>query len=181
MSVRMSDFKQEYEGKPRKDPRRQLQGSINKAQGAAFENYISAACKYYEIKKTAFIEKTPEPMKVLKRLQDKFLCCFLKPAQPDYKGTLSSGRAVCFEAKATYSDKIEQSRVTPEQERALDQHFSLDAICFVLVAIKMQSFYRVPWEDWKNMKELFGHKYMGENDLQPYKIKIWNGVIKFLE
>lgn len=175
------EYRKMYVSGPKKDPRRQLQGAINRAQGGAFENAIEASCIYYKIKKRAFIEKTPEPMKILRRLLDGFLCCFLKPAQPDYKGTLAGGRAICFEAKNTEADKIPESRVTPAQKDALDNHLELGAACFVVISLGMQNFYRVPWKDWRSMKERLGRKYMNASDLEPYRLKFESGVIKFLD
>lgn len=40
--------------------------------------------------------------------------------------------------------------------------------------------YRVMWEDWQNMKELFGHKYMTAVELEPYRVQMRQGVIRFL-
>ena len=31
------------------------------------------------------------------------------------------------------------------------------------------------------MKQIFGHKYMDESNLEQYKIKYSNGVVKFLD
>lgn len=43
-----------------------LSGSRSRASGEYFEGMISAACRFYEEKGISVIEKTPEPMKVLK-------------------------------------------------------------------------------------------------------------------
>ena len=45
------------------------------------------------------------------------------------------------------------------------------AHCFVMVSIGLTKFYRVPWKVWKQMKELFGRKYMTESDLAQYQLK----------
>ena len=29
----------------------------------------------------------------------------------------------------------------------------------------------MPWDVWKRMKELYGRKYMKEEDLEPYRLK----------
>jgi recombination protein U len=42
-------------------------------------------------------------------------------------------------------------------------------------------FYRVPWDIWKNMKMLFGHKFMTEQDLKPYRLKEKQCTILILE
>jgi len=165
-----------------KNPKRQMQGAQARAVGQHFENMIDAACRYYEDKKLAVIEKTPEPMKPIKNLGGgKFMAHYEKQAQPDYKGTLVTGRAVVFEAKHTGSTKIEQSRLSAEQCDRLQKHSELGAVTFILVSIDLQSFYRVPWDIWKEMKKLFGHKHMTIEELEPYKIKATGGTIKFLE
>ena len=45
---------------------RALIGSRSRASGEYFEGMISAACQFYEEKGISVIEKTPEPMRVLK-------------------------------------------------------------------------------------------------------------------
>lgn len=83
--------------------RRSYIGARSRAEGAGFEAIISSACDYYRAIGRADIEKTPEPMKPLggANRSGRFLACYTKQAQPDYKGVLSGGRAVVFEAKHT--------------------------------------------------------------------------------
>lgn len=163
-----------------------LQGKISKAKGEQFESLVEASCMYYEAQNKAYIEKTPEPFRVIGKTTDAtgkaiFKCIFKNKGQPDFKGTLKDGGAICFEAKHTDADVIEQKRVTEEQARALLIHNKLGAKTFVIVSIKMQDFYCVPWKVWGSMKELYGHKYMGENELKQYSVPFQNGVIKFLK
>lgn len=149
--------------------------------GEIFENFINASCIHYDILGEASIEKTPEPMKVIKELgHGKFIASFTKKAQPDYKGVLKSGRAVIFEAKHTDADRIEQSRLTDVQHENLEKYAKLGAYCFVLVSFKFQTFHSVPWQIWREMKAMFGRKYMTEEDLKPYKVPCQNGSIRFL-
>ena len=162
--------------------RAHLQGKVNRAQGAAFEDAIDAACLHYQLEGEAYIEKTPEPMKPIRainRQRGTFEAIYEKQGQPDYKGTIKGGQAVCFEAKQTSADRIQKDAVKPHQEEALDQHEAMGALCFVLVSLGHR-FYRVPWADWKTMKERFGHKYMNAEDLEPYEVQYTNGVIRFL-
>lgn len=86
-------------------------GLQSKRAGEHFENMITASLNWYCDKGVAFIEKTPEPMKPLRKpdRQGRFLACYTKAGQPDFKGTLTGGRAVVFEAKHTDSDKIDQA------------------------------------------------------------------------
>lgn len=144
-----------------------------KNNGANFENIIDKACRNYAIKQIAYIEKSPEPMRVIRPMQDgKFIACYTKSAQPDYKGTLKGGRAVCFEAKHTSKNSIEQSRITPAQWQALDTHQNLGALCFVLVSFNFEKFYRVPWALWANMQERFNRKSIKPADIAEYQIDI---------
>ena len=104
----------------KKDPMKQYQGAVSRAQGKHFEEYIDLSLRYYEQRGEAVVEKTPEPMRPTKDLGNgKFIAYYEKAAQPDYKGTLKGGRAVVFEAKYTHSAQMEQSRVTREQAASL--------------------------------------------------------------
>lgn len=156
-------------------------GAKNRAQGDALEEAIAAACGFYRAVGLAAIDKTPEPMKVLKQLEEgKFLCCFKKKAQPDFQGTLSSGRSVMFDAKSTRTGRIEQSVVTDKQWEYLDDHEKMNALCFVLVSFG-DVYAVVPWSDWKKMKELFGRKYITREDVTPYRVRYnTRGVLDFL-
>ena len=173
-----------YEAMKRcKDPQRQIQGSHSRAIGKHFENMITVACLFYGEKNIAHIEKTPEPMKVLRSMplqHGKFVACFEKSAQPDYKGTLLGGKAIVFEAKHTDNDRIERGRVTQEQIDGLEKHHKLGALAFVFVSFKFQSFYRIPWIDWRDMKDLYGRKYLKADELDNYRISAPGGVIKLL-
>ena len=162
--------------------RASIQGKVNRAQGQAFEELVNAACEYYKLTGEAFIEKTPEPMKpiqVIDRQRGIFKAVFEKAAQPDYKGTLKGGRAVCFDAKYTQTDRIEQKAVTEDQWKALDLHEAMGALCFVIVCLE-DKYFRVPWAKWKAMKEDCGHKYMNAADLHPYMLAAWPAQLRFL-
>lgn len=169
-----------------KSPARQAQGSISHALGESFEAQILTVCEYYRSICHAEIDKTPEPIKVISgRRQNpsgcwSFEAVFTKQAQPDFQGTLCGGSSVVFEAKATDKDRILQSAVTEEQARALESHDNMGALAFVLVCLRGRAVYRVMWEDWQNMKELFGHKYMTAVELEPYRVQLRQGVIRFL-
>lgn len=163
--------------------RAQITGAQSRATGAYFENLICVSCNNYLEKGIAFIEKTPEPMKVLSGLEKngQFKACFAKSAQPDYKGTLKGGQAIVFEAKHTDNNRIESSRVSPAQREALEHHHKLGAVAFVFVSIGLRDFYRVPWKDWRDMKEIFKRKYIKDEELKQYKVPRTLGYIKFLD
>lgn len=164
------------------DPRRQLAGRRNKAAGETFERWISFACNYYQEKGIAFIEKTPEPFHITGKDQNGVVRGYYeKKGQPDYKGILCDGTGVMFEAKHTDTEKIQQSVITQEQWKSLDEYEKFGAHCFVMVSMGLQKFYRVPWDIWKRMKELFGRKYMTEADLEPYRLQERQCTILILE
>lgn len=168
---------------PRPDPKRQLQGLKNRAAGKAFEDKLDRTFAYYKERGYAVVDKTPEPMKILQRLkQGRFIACFLKKAQPDYKGTIKGGRSVMFEAKYTSQDRMPQDVVNEEQWKYLDQAATIGARCFVLAGFGSGNVYRVPWSVWADMKRIFGHKYVTEAELQPYQVKrSWNDLLLILD
>lgn len=163
--------------------RASYQGKRNRALGLQFEEIINEACDYYRDMGIAYIEKTPEPMRVigvLNRKMGQFKAVFEKAAQPDFKGTMQGGRAVVFEAKHTETDRIKQDAVTEDQKDAMNLHEAMRALCFVIVCLD-NTYYRVPWDKWKTMKEDCGHKYMNAADLHPYTLGTWPGHLRFLE
>ena len=152
---------------PKKDPRRQLQGAVSKAQGRKFEDRLDKSFAYYRAHGFAIIEKTPEPMRPVKNLGNgRFEAFFEKKAQPDYKSTIKGGRTVMFEAKFTGADRMEQSRVLKGQADYLNQHQELGARCYVIAGFSSGAVYRFPWNIWQNMKKHFGRKYVTEADVE---------------
>ena len=55
------------------------------------------------------------------------------------------------------------------------------AHCYVMVSLGLTKFYRVPWATWKKMKELFCHKFMTEQELEPYRLQEKQCTILILE
>lgn len=162
---------------------RSQRGLQSKRAGEHFENMIAASLDWYKDKGVAFIEKTPEPMRPLRppNRQGQFLACYTKAGQPDFKGTLTGGRAVVFEAKHTDSDRIDYNRLTQEQLNSLAEHDRLGAAAFILVSVELQDFYRVPWGVWRDMRKLYGHKHMNKAELEPFRVQYIAGVLKLLE
>lgn len=164
------------------DLKRQITGRRSKASGEMFERWLSQACEFYLEKRLAHIEKTPEPFHITgKDSSGTVRGYYEKKGQPDYKGILCDGTGIMFEAKHTDSDRINQSVVTDTQWKNLDIYEQFGAHCYVMVSIKLERFYRVPWNAWKHMKELFGHKYMNEQELLPYRLQERQQTILILE
>ena len=162
---------------------RSLRGRRSRVAGQHFEDMITASLNWYARMNVAYIEKTPEPMKPLGKpnRSGQFLACYTKQGQPDFKGTITGGRSVVFEAKQTDTDRITYDRLTDKQIEALEAHHKLGAAAFVLVSFGLQDFYRVPWETWRSMKELYGRKYIRQDELEEYRVQYLSGVIKMLE
>ncbi len=159
-----------------------VRGKQNREAGALFEQMIDAACLYYRQASIAEIEKTPEAMKPLgpQNGRGQFLACYVKKAQPDFKGTLKGGGSVVFEAKITSSDRIQQSVVLEQQAEALERHSKLGAECFILVSFGFRRFYRIPWKMWRDMKAIYGRKYIKPGDVPQYEVKLHRGRLDFL-
>ena len=104
-----------------------------------------------------------------------------KKGQPDYKGVLCDGTGIMFEAKHTDSDRINQNVVTDTQWESLDIYEQFGAHCYVMVSLGLVKFYRVPWKIWKQMKKRFGHKFMTEQELEPYRLPERQCTILILE
>lgn len=160
---------------------RHRQGAEAKAQGKAFEDRLQEAFSWYQLRGMASIEKTPEPMKVLRSTgRGQFLACFTKKAQPDFTGTIRGGRSVMFEAKYTTGDRLEQTRVLPSQTEYLNRHQALGARCYVIAGFASGRVYRIPWKVWAGMKERFGQKYVREEDLIDFLVDVRNGRLMIL-
>lgn len=159
---------------------RSIRGRQSRILGGYFESLIEASLAWYKEQGVACIEKTPEPMKPIGRPNNRgqFLACYTKAAQPDYKGTITPGGAVVFEAKHTDSDRIERKATTKEQMERLELHYTLGAYAFVLVSFGLTAFYRVPWRVWNNMKAIYGRQYIKQDELAQYKVPFENGIIK---
>lgn len=168
-------------GEPNKKIRNQIKGARNKRDGKIFEELIEAACVQYFIDKVAKIEKTPEPIKQLGPKQEggRFIAAYEKSAQVDFKGTLKGGRTVCFDAKHTETDRIQRSAISSDQEECLDGYMEMGATCFVLVGFSFRDFFRVPWGVWKNMKQIYGRKYLKPEDIEQYRVE-YRMYLKFL-
>lgn len=163
---------------------RRLAGARAHTAGDAFENMVITACGYYEDQGISVIDKTPEAFRVLRpadRSRGQFVCCFTKQAQPDFKGILMDGVMVLFDAKHTDKDWIRRDVVTEEQERCFERYRSMGAMCFLVVSLGFEQFYRVPWIVFRDMKVIYGRKRMNARELEPYRVEYRNGILRFLD
>lgn len=162
-----------------------VQGRRSRVIGKSFEEVIEAACRHYREMEVAIIEKTPEPMKVLGKVHrtgahGRFEACFIKAAQPDFKGCMANGKAIVFEAKATEKDRIRKDVITSDQFAYLEGYWKMKAGAFVLVSFNLEHYYRVPWGIWREMEVFYGRKYLLENDLESCRVKFKHGRLDFL-
>ena len=132
----------------------------------------------------AIIEKTPEPMKILKHIENgRFEAVFLTSAQPDFKGTIKGGKTVVFDAKFTESTKISYQALSEHQRQVLTQYDELGAMAFVLVGFADGKMYSVDIKTWNDMQKIFGHKHIKQIELEENQFgvkKMKNGMIDFL-
>lgn len=50
-----------------------------------------------------------------------------------------------------------------------------------MVSVGLENFYRVPWEVWRDMKQIYGRKHMKLEDLESYRVQYIAGILKLLE
>lgn len=160
--------------------KRKFQNKMNNAQGQHFEREIIAGCRTYRDKGIAEIDKTPEPYRVLKKAYDgTFKGRFTAHAQPDFQGTLLSGKSIVFEAKQTLKDRIQQNVLTDTQMEILENHRKMGAFTAVCVNIQHRFFF-IPWTVWRDMKAIFRHQYVTQEEIAEYEVK-FDGAVRFLE
>ena len=160
-----------------------FRGRTANKSGQFFETLVEYSCARYKQAKIADIQKTPEPMKILKpinRSRGTFEAVFAKQAQPDFKGVLCGGRMIMFEAKRTKATSIAKDRISDEQAINLNSATELGAECFVLVSFSEQRYFKVPWMKWRNMEMEFNKKSVNQDDLHPYEVYFEGGMLDFL-
>ena len=159
-----------------------VRGKASRRTGNLFQQMIDQTCIWYAEQGIAVIEKTPEPMRPISKPNraGQFQACFIKQAQPDYKGTLHGGRTIVMEAKHTDHTRIAFERVSEEQQRQLEAYHNMGAVTVVLVSFGMQQFYCIPWTVWRDMKARFGRKYIKAEDVQEFRVPVVGGRLDFM-
>ena len=145
------------------------------------EDRVNRGCEIYAEMREAFVEKTPEPMKVLGKAQKgRFLACFVKSAQPDYKGTIWGGRAFIMEAKHS-ENRLEFERISGEQRTALDTHRFMGAAAYVLMEFEGRDggAFLVPWNETRKLMEK-GQSCTAK-DVGRWRVRSEPGEILFLD
>lgn len=154
----------------------------NNAAGRYLEGRINGACAYYREQGIAYIEKIPEPFRVLRKYREgTFTGRFTGHALPDFMGVMcETGKGVCFEAKHTDSDRISKSAVTCKQAEAMEAFWNAGAIVGVCVAFR-DIFAFVPWSVWRAMEKEYGRKYMTREEAEEYEVEFDMGYCLFLD
>ena len=149
-------------------------------RGRTFENLIMDGCEAYAREGRAIINKVYEPYRCIRILEDgKFIGQFVGRAEPDFKGVLNGGRAVAFEAKSTNKSRIQRNALTDEQMEWLEVQQTMGALAFVCVQIQGQ-FFSVPWNSWRDMKTIYGKKFLMPGDMKEFRVR-FDGGVKFLD
>ena len=135
----------------------------------------------YEQYNIAVIDKTPEPFRVTSKNHrtGEFTGRFSAHAQPDFQGTLYGGQSIVFEAKRTSKDRITRNVLTDTQMDVLEKHNRLGALCGVCTCIQ-DDFFFIPWNMWRDMKEMYGRQYLKAEDIEEYKVR-FDGAVHFLQ
>lgn len=158
-----------------------VRGKRSKSYGDQLEKLIELSCKRYANKGIAYINKTFPPFTAIRRQRGQVVGFYGSTGQPDFAGTLKSGRSIVFEAKHTNSTNIPFERIAEHQKQALKKHHELGAKAFVLIAFKLDDIYKVPINDWVELEETINKKSVNEKDLAEYKLDKTKGMISFLE
>lgn len=152
----------------------------NNDRGRTFENLIKKGCQAYESEGRAIINKVYEPYRVMRKLHNgEFVGIFTARAEPDFKGVLSGGKAIAFEAKSTKKSRIQRNVLTDEQMKWLQNQQEMGAAVFVCVDISGR-FFMVPWHEWRDMKAIYGKKFLMPGDIEKYEV-MYDGCVRFLD
>ena len=116
---------------------------MNKSQiiGKCFEERVKLVCELYRKRGFAVIDKTPEPIRQLGKMDShgRFKACYEKKAQPDFKG-VHMGMAICFDTKATESERFSLSNIAQWQAEYLSDFRKSGGDAFILLKIKSEVF-----------------------------------------
>lgn len=158
---------------PREKNKNIYRGKRSLNMGNEMEAMIKIAYGKYADEMFADISKSEEPMRISEKISErKYICLKTQQDEPGYKGMLYNGHAVAFEVRHTISDRVERRMILPHQENYMDRCYKMNAIAFILVSLNMERFFRIPWWVWKDMKALYGRKYLKADDIKEFEMSI---------
>lgn len=155
---------------------------MNKSQiiGKCFEERVKLVCDIYRKRGVAVIDKTPEPIRQLGKMDGhgRFKACYEKKAQPDFKGVYG-GMALCFDTKATESDRFSLSNIAPWQAEYLSNFRKAGGAAFVLLKIKSEVFI-LDIKRINNLTALGIKSVRAEDFTEDEKVDTSKGYVDFL-
>lgn len=168
------------QSEPDKDMETSYRNRCNSDRGRAFENLLAKGCRYYADRGNAIINKVYEPYGVKNILRaGRFIGVWKDRAEPDFKGVMKGGRAIVFEAKSTHKSRMQRDKLTDRQMSWLETQHQIGALSFVCIDIRGK-FFTIPWQIWRDMKKIFGKKFLMPGDIAEYEV-IYDGAVRFLE
>lgn len=157
-------------------------GKARRSNGQAWETWLERFFANQQNRFGHVIEKTPEPMKVLSSARSgKFTACFVKRAQPDFKGVLRGitaemrGRACVLEAKSSQGKSIAFSLVQEHQLTALFRYWEAGACAGIIISLNNRTdFFLIPLSDWFRLPTVLGKKSANVEDLEKWRFNFDN-------
>lgn len=126
-------------------------------RGRPFEKLITLANTQYRNKGIAVIHKVPTAWLPLRNNQGRIVSAKVEEkAAVDFLGTYR-GHSLAFDAKHCSQDRIRWDRLEDHQAQFTEDWTRDGGIGFILVGFKMERFFVVPWEFWK--EKMFAWKY----------------------
>ena len=123
-------------------------------RGQPFEDFLAFVHARYQSTGIACVHKVPTEFIPLRDRTGKV--CNAKVEHKscvDYLGRYKS-TPVAVEAKHTENDRILFSRVEPHQAEYMDDFCKYpEAVGIILVSFKLQRFFAVPWQFWKQARD----------------------------
>jgi len=77
-------------------------------------------------------------------------------------------------------DNLDTGVLTARQWESLERFAAIKARVNVAVGIR-DKYYFVPWQIFKDAKRIYGHKYLSQEDLEPYEVEDRGWAVLFLD
>ncbi len=118
-------------------------------RGRPLEELIIMANRQYRAKRQAVIHKVPTAWLPIRDRRGKIVSAKVEEkASVDFLGSYR-GRSLAFDAKHCSGKRIRWDRVENHQAQFLEDWTRDGGIGFILLGFKMQKFFIVPWEFWR--------------------------------
>lgn len=119
-------------------------------RGQSLEQFMRFAHEQYMRSGEAVVVKVPTEFIPIRNAYGQLVSCKVEGKAPmDFIGRVGSV-PLAVEAKETREDNIRFDRVEDHQAAIMDSYLGQnEAICLVLVAFNLKTFYAVPWAFWR--------------------------------